>query len=200
MPRPKLSRANVEEILTLHSQRPRPSTSGLAVKFAVTVPTIHAVLHGTYVPLDDYLEKQHVMCTRCGSKMHPTQMTYADHAHLFSAKAYHCPDCIRYCNTHPATKATRRKSMQKTYLRQTVAALLKTAVIEQMNAGNFEIVITDRKAQRWVAHRNDALLSLTDGQGDWVYLTTTGRSRARLFELEEQIQIRQSESNKAVQA
>ena len=197
--RPKFNREDCAAIRAVHDQiRPRPTAAQLARRFETNVVTIATVLNEKYVCLEDYLDKQNVMCTRCGSLLHPSKMSYANHAHLFSPKAYHCPDCMRYCNTHRAQRVARRKSMQTTYLRQTAAALLKHAVVEQMKAGNFEIVVRDRDGQRWLAVvSGENLLGLRDGTGDWIYLATTRRSRARLLELDDQRVMKQGEYNRS---
>jgi hypothetical protein len=80
--------------------------------------------------------------------------------------------------------------MQNTYKGQSAAAILKTARIEEMRAGNVEIVVTlpgegniiailGTRPDGWGGSVTDVLV-LTDVNGMNVRLSTTKRSLARL--------------------
>lgn len=83
--------------------------------------------------------------------------------------------------------------MQTTYLKQTASALLKTARVAKMQAGNYEVVVSVPKMGDCLARiwsRGDGwggnipdVLGLENVHGDKLTLTTTARSLARLQEL-----------------
>jgi hypothetical protein len=131
MARPKLNRAQVQLLRDLYTHE-RATPASLMEAFnegkpdteRVTLQTVEKVLHGqgdkAYVPLEDYLEKQKVICTRCGKLVHPTEAVYMDHAHKFKASTYHCEACAAICLKPKRKRPSRAKAHTGTLRRDFV--------------------------------------------------------------------------------
>ena len=97
--RPTLKNAQCIEIRDLAARWPRKYTpTALGAEFHVRPDTIDAVLNGQYQTLEDYIDSQNVLCTKCGVSIHPSTAVYMTHHHTHSDKGYHCKACWQICN------------------------------------------------------------------------------------------------------
>jgi hypothetical protein len=137
MARPKLTREQVRLMRDLYTKE-RATAAMLAEAFnegkdekdQVTLQTVERVLHGkgkkAYVALEDYFEKQNVLCTRCGQLVHPSEAVFMDHAHKVAASTWHCQACAAICakpkrrSRAKAHTGTQRRDFVKLYVDGTI--------------------------------------------------------------------------------
>lgn len=86
--------------------------------------------------------------------------------------------------------------MQKTYLGQTAGGLIKTAKVEKMNAGNWEIIVKSRDGENHQAIAGNGVLTLMQVQGVVVQLPMSDAAHQKMQNLQEEIEAQYAEEHR----